>query len=419
MNLQKDSKIAKDSKITKKSKLQSLQKDSKIQDLKNLNQLKESKNPNKIQMKSSKTTLGKISISIIASILLSQSLVALPSGGKFVGGSSGSIKVNGKEMNITGNNTNHIIAWGGGFNINKGESVNFNTSHKQQASFLNLDYSNKASQILGNLNGNGNNIYLVNPSGVLIGQNASINANKFVASNIIDDTTLNNFKNKVNDTNAITTFSPVFKPNKGNIVNLGFKPNKGNIVNLGTIKANNGITLIGDTIDIRGGKIENTKGGTNKDNSIYFVGENIYIDADAVNLSSNNNIYATAFKEGYIQRQMKNFQKDSFTFGNFNQLITNESYTYNDNGNITNKSGQSNFKKVITLGNGNADEALSEWYWFANGWNNDNGDTRSVDEFRLVGNIDFSKQIGGRDRYIIDFSKNENDIDSKFTYSGN
>ena len=146
-------------------------------------------------------------------------------------------------MNITGNNTNHIIAWGGGFNIGKDAEVNFNTSHGRQASFLNLDYTNKASQILGNLNGNGNNIYLVNPSGVLIGQNASINANKFVASNIIDDTTLNNFKNKVNDTNAITTFSPVFQPNKGNIVNLG------------TIKANNGITLIGDTIDIRGGKI--------------------------------------------------------------------------------------------------------------------------------------------------------------------
>ena len=143
-------------------------------------------------------------------MLLSQNLVAadlpknaLPSGGKFTHG-SGSIKVNGKEMNITGNNTNHVIAWGGGFNIGKDAEVNFNTSHGRQAAFLNLDYTNKASQILGNLNGNGNNIYLVNPSGVFI-----------------DDTTLNSFKNKVNDTNAITTFSPVFKPNKGNIVNLG------------------------------------------------------------------------------------------------------------------------------------------------------------------------------------------------------
>ena len=369
---------------------------SKIQDSIKLESIKDS---NSIQSKQSKTTITKIGISIVASIVLSQSLVALPSGGKFTHGSGSITTTNGKVMNITGNNTNHIIAWGGGFNINQGESVNFNTSHKQQASFLNLDYSNQASKILGQLKGNNHNIYLVNPSGVLIGENASINANKFVASNTIDDKTLDSFKTQ---TKLVESFSPVYKPNKGNVVNLG------------TIKANNGITLIGDTIDIRGGKIENTKGGTNKDNSIYFVGENIYIDADAVNLSSNN-IYATAFKEGYIQRQMKNFQKDSFKFGNFNQLITNESYTYNDNGSIINKSGQNNFKKVITLGNGNADEALSEWYWFANGWNNNNGDTRSVDEFRLVGDIDFSKQIGGRDRIIIDFS----DSTQNKTYTGN
>ena len=68
----------------KDSRLDLIQLESKIQDTKNLNQLKESKNLNKIQIKSSKTTLSKISISIIASILLSQSLVALPSGGKLL-----------------------------------------------------------------------------------------------------------------------------------------------------------------------------------------------------------------------------------------------------------------------------------------------------------------------------------------------
>ena len=68
----------------KDSRLDLIQLESKIQDTKNLNQLKESKNLNKIQMKSSKTTLSKISISIITSILLSQSLVALPSGGKLL-----------------------------------------------------------------------------------------------------------------------------------------------------------------------------------------------------------------------------------------------------------------------------------------------------------------------------------------------
>ncbi|OCR18412.1 hypothetical protein BA918_07460 [Helicobacter pullorum] len=76
----------------KDSRLDLIQLESKIQDLKNLNQLKESKNLNKFQIKSSKTTLSKISISIIASVLLSQNLVAadipknaLPSGGKFDG----------------------------------------------------------------------------------------------------------------------------------------------------------------------------------------------------------------------------------------------------------------------------------------------------------------------------------------------
>ncbi|OCR05798.1 hypothetical protein BA185_07980, partial [Helicobacter pullorum] len=376
---------------SKKSKLQSLQKDSKIQS----------------------KTISKIGISIIASVLLSQNLVAadipknaLPAGGKFIHGSGNIIIKDGNTMNITGKNTNHVIAWGGGFNIGKDAEVNFNTSHGRQASFLNLDYTNKASQILGNLNGNGNNIYLVNPSGVLIGENASINANKFIAStSALSELELKQFK--ANGTTNGASFSPVFKPNKGNIVNLG------------TIKANNGITLIGDTIDIRGGKIENTDGGTDKNNSIYFVGDKIYIDADSVDLSSNNNVYATAFSEGYIQRQMRNFQKDNFAFGSFNQLITNESYAYNDNGNITDKSGQSNFKKVITLGNGTADEALSEWYWFANGVNMGSITKDNANEFRLVGDIDFSKQIGGQDRYIIDFSKNENDADRSFMYSGN
>ncbi|WP_166648690.1 hypothetical protein, partial [Helicobacter pullorum] len=69
---------------------------------------------------------------------------------------------------------------------------------------------------------------------------------------------------------------------------------------------------------------------------------------------------------------MKNFQKDNFSFiSNGGTLKTdNIGYDYFENGTITNnKIGQKDFKKAITLGNGNADEALSEWYWFANGWN--------------------------------------------------
>ena len=244
LNLQKVSKIAKDSKITKKSKLQSLQKDSKIQS----------------------KTISKIGISIIASVLLSQNLAALPAGGKFIHG-SGNISIkNGNTMTIEGNNKNHVIAWGGGFNINKGESVNFLGNNK---SYLNLDYTNKASQILGNLNGNGNNIYLVNPSGVLIGQNASINANKFIAStSALSELELNQFK--ANGTTNGASFSPVYKPNKGNVVNLG------------TIKANNGITLIGDkVIFAESAKLINQNGNTQND-SITLIGNELDMRAQYI-----------------------------------------------------------------------------------------------------------------------------------------
>ncbi|MGI7418637.1 filamentous hemagglutinin N-terminal domain-containing protein, partial [Campylobacter jejuni] len=61
----------------------------------------------------------------------------------------------------------------------QGESVNFTTSGKN---YLNIVYHKDASKIDGALNGGNNNIFLVNPMGVLIGQTGTITAGKFVAS---------------------------------------------------------------------------------------------------------------------------------------------------------------------------------------------------------------------------------------------
>ena len=405
-----------------------IQLESKIQDLKNLNQLKESKNLNKIQMKSSKTTLSKISISIIASILLSQSLVALPSGGKFTHG-SGSITTDGKVMNITGNNTNHIIAWGGGFNINKGESVNFLGNNK---SYLNLDYTNKASQILGNLNGNGNNIYLVNPSGVLIGQNASINANKFVASNIIDDTTLNNFKNKVNDTNAITTFSPVFKPNKGNIVNLGSIRAReivliGNEVrNQAIIKENGKETIITGSFSGYDDKNPNSK---IKNNSITLVGNIVDININT-GMIDTKQVWIAAKDKARIN------QSTSDIYFNGNRLVGNNALKTSNDLNASNiewiaYNGITNPKSIETYA---SIKDITDWYYFANGWNymfDVNGDgkidsndgygfngMREIKNFELINDIDFSK---GNKICLKANCDTQNGIEGVdyFTFSGN
>ncbi|WP_442564435.1 filamentous hemagglutinin N-terminal domain-containing protein [Helicobacter pullorum] len=367
-------------------------------------------------------TISKIGISIIASVLLSQNLVAadipknaLPAGGKFTHG-SGSIKVNGKEMNITGNNTNHIIAWGGGFNIGKDAEVNFNTSHGRQASFLNLDYTNKASQILGKLNGNNHNIYLVNPSGVLIGQNANINANKFVASNIIDDTTLNNFKNKVNDTNAITTFSPVFKPNKGNIVNLGSIRAKeivliGNEVrNQAIIKENGKETIITGSFSGYDDKKPNSK---IQNDSITLVGNivDINIDTDVIN---SKQVWIAAKDKARIN------QSTSDIYFNGNRLVGNNALKTSNDLNTSNiksvvYNGITNPKSIETYA---SIKDITDWYYFANGWNNNQNNMKDIQNFELINNIDFSEGNKICLKANCDTQNGIKDVDY-FTFSGN
>ncbi|OCR13385.1 hypothetical protein BA919_08135, partial [Helicobacter pullorum] len=378
---------------------------SKIQDSIKLESIKDS---NSIQSKQSKTTITKIGISIVASIVLSQSLVALPSGGKFTHGSGSITTTNGKVMNITGNNTNHIIAWGGGFNINKGESVNFNTSHGRQASFLNLDYSNKASQILGKLNGNNHNIYLVNPSGVLIGQNANINANKFVASNTIDDVTLNQFKNKVNDSTAITSFSPVYKPNKGNVVNLG-TINANHIVLIGNEVRNQAIVKEnGKEVIVTGSfsgyddkQPNNTTANSNNLDSLKLVGDKVALVLDNVVAASGNKVTINA-NNVEISQSTSDIVLDK-------NLLNSVIIQNIDN---TGTLDSSSIDKYASI------KDITDWYYFANGWNNSKNDMRNVGAFRLINDIDFSKGNKICLQTNCDTQNGREGVDY-FTFSGN
>ncbi|OCR12265.1 hypothetical protein BA919_08925 [Helicobacter pullorum] len=335
----------------------------------------------KIQSK----TISKIGISIIASVLLSQSLAAadiannaLPSGGKFTHG-SGSITTNGKEMNITGNNTNHIIAWGGGFNIGSQAEVNFNTSHKQQASFLNLDYTNKASQILGNLNGNGNNIYLVNPSGVLIGQNASINANKFIAStSALSELELNQFK--ANGTTNGASFSPVFKPNKGNIVNLG-TINANHIVLIGNevrnqaiVKENGKEVIVTGSFSGYDAKNPNqTNASTKNLTSLELRGEKIDLALDNVKLDSNTKVNLSANNPINITQSTESLYHNGDRLNHNFTISSLDSTKQNPTAN-----------KYASISD------ITDWYYFANGINDKTIDQTQINDFRLINDIDFS-----------------------------
>ena len=340
---------------------------------KNSKPQKLTKNPKKIQeSKKDSKTISKIGISIIASVLLSQNLAALPAGGKFIHG-SGSISKSNGTMTITGNNKNHVIAWGGGFNINNGETVKFNGSGK---AFLNLDYSNKASKILGTLNGNGNNIYLVNPSGVLIGEGGKVNnVGRFVASTSSLDKALNDFTrlaNQSNDKNAVN-FSPVFT--RGSL--------KGNVINMGTINANN-IMLVGNEVrnltsngtkDVQG-KYNNGSGA----NSLHIIGNKIFLDVEGVANKKNIRLTGTNDVLGSTPKITVQMAMSTFKTNGHNDWITKD---YSIDGS---QFGNGNYyvDRIITIG------GTGGWNNFANAWNSNLGITRNIEEFKLIGNLDFS-----------------------------
>ncbi|MFH5205990.1 filamentous hemagglutinin N-terminal domain-containing protein [Campylobacter coli] len=266
-----------------------------------------------------------VNISVIISLVLAQSLTAsnLPSGGKFING-TGSIATNGNIMNITGDKTHNVIAWGGGFNIGKDNTVNFTTNSKN---YLNLDYTNKASQILGTLNGGTNNVYIVNPSGVLVGEGATINANKFgVSTTPMGIDAINTFS-------VDGSFSPVFNANKGDVVNMG------------TIKANE-IVLVGN-------KVENIKGTLQAD-KVDIKGDKVYLEDFGIN---STHLKAEIGNEGFFKYEVKDVYD---AYKDDSNLVDNYEFT----GTATTNG---NFKEYLYIGSQSAsnEEMINSWKGFA------------------------------------------------------
>lgn len=189
----------------------------------------------------------KQKLSLIVSTLLGmQTAYALPTGGQVVQGTATITTPNSATMNVT-NSNNAIINWQQ-FNIGAGQTTNF-IQPNSNSSVLNQVIGNNPSQILGNLNSNGQ-VYLINQHGILVGEGARINTNGFFAStlNITNDDFLNgDLKFAGGGLGGIDNKGYIHAGEDGNVVLVA-----PNIENGGVIEVENGniILAAGESITI-------------------------------------------------------------------------------------------------------------------------------------------------------------------------
>ncbi|WP_057024049.1 YDG domain-containing protein [Pseudomonas synxantha] len=105
----------------------------------------------------------------------------LPTGGTIVGG-AGSISQNGNHMVIDQSTGKLVTNWNS-FDVGRDASVTFQQPNSASVALNRVVGGGNASQILGKLNANGQ-VWLLNPSGVVIGKGAQVNVGGLVASSL-------------------------------------------------------------------------------------------------------------------------------------------------------------------------------------------------------------------------------------------
>ena len=104
----------------------------------------------------------------------------LPTGGQFVGGTSGTISTSGNTMTVQTNANRSITNWTT-FNIGSGSQVNINQPNSGSVALERVTGGLGPSSIFGTLTSNGI-VFLLNPNGILFGRGAVVNVGGFLAS---------------------------------------------------------------------------------------------------------------------------------------------------------------------------------------------------------------------------------------------
>ena len=138
------------------------------------------------------------------------------------------VTVDGKTTNITSQNVNNVISWKD-FSVAKGETVAFDHGAKTN-NYLNIVTGSNTSQIDGAIKG-GNQVYIVNPHGVIFGESATVDVgNLYVSTQDATTAVVNYAKMSTSPTSV-----------------LGSEAGQADVVNLGTVQANS-VTVVGKNV---------------------------------------------------------------------------------------------------------------------------------------------------------------------------
>ena len=152
--------------------------------------------------------------------LIPQVTFAAPSGGTAVFGGA-TIPTTSSDMNITSSNPNNVITWQD-YSIANGERVQYDGGAKTN-NYLNIVTGANTSNINGTIKG-GNEVYIVNPNGVIFGKSAEVNVGHLYVSTQ-EEGTLN-----------LSAFKATGSSHASPLVDTA--PLKADVVNMGKITAN-------------------------------------------------------------------------------------------------------------------------------------------------------------------------------------
>ena len=157
--------------------------------------------------------------------LIPQVSFAAPTGEQNLAGNA-IVSRSGATTSIGSSDTNNVISWAD-YSVGSGEIVQYDGG-AQTNNYLNIVRGGNSSVINGNITG-GNNVYIVNPNGVIFGKTASVNVGNLHVS--------------TQDTAALSAMTSWDGSNP-----LGASPvGKADVVNMGTINATS-VEVVGKSI---------------------------------------------------------------------------------------------------------------------------------------------------------------------------